>query len=94
MARTSQRSRSPPCRALPAAQFDVDGDGLISYPEFLLVLTLLSIHERDVTTIFDVVDLDGNGLVDAGEFAMVMELLQNMANVHTRRVGRSHKLSR
>lgn len=50
-----------PTAACPDAQFDVDGDGLISYPEFLLVLTLLSIHERDVKTIFDVVDLDGNG---------------------------------
>ncbi|KAG2451387.1 hypothetical protein HYH02_003988 [Chlamydomonas schloesseri] len=74
-------------------QFDVDGDGLISYPEFLLVLTLLSIHERDVKTIFDVVDLDGNGQIDAEEFKAVMELLQAMANVHTSKVGRSHKLS-
>ena len=74
-------------------QFDVDGDGLISYPEFLLVLTLSSIPERDVKTVFEVVDLDGNNMVDAEEFKSVMQLLQNMANVHASAVGRSHKLS-
>lgn len=74
-------------------QFDVDGDGLISYPEFLLVLTLSSIPERDVKTVFEVVDLDGNNVVDAEEFKSVMQLLQNMANVHASAVGRSHKLS-
>ncbi|KXZ48149.1 hypothetical protein GPECTOR_30g245 [Gonium pectorale] len=74
-------------------QFDVDGDGLISYPEFLLVLTLLSIHERDVKIIFDVVDLDSNGYIDVEEFKGVMDLLQAMANVHAAKVGRSSKLS-
>lgn len=33
------------------------------------------------------------GQIDAEEFKAVMELLQAMANVHTSKVGRSHKLS-
>ncbi|EFJ50876.1 hypothetical protein VOLCADRAFT_103668 [Volvox carteri f. nagariensis] len=74
-------------------EFDVDGDGLISYPEFLLLLILLSIPGKDVKTIFDVVDLDGNGQIDRDEFKSVMELLGSMANVHTSPVGRSKKLS-
>ncbi|GLC44097.1 hypothetical protein PLESTB_000929600 [Pleodorina starrii] len=73
-------------------QFDVDGDGTISYPEFLLLLTLLSIPGKDVKTIFDVVDLDSNGYLDKSEFMVVVELLQGMANVHTSSVGRSKKL--
>ncbi|GIL46976.1 hypothetical protein Vafri_3832 [Volvox africanus] len=74
-------------------QFDVDGDGLISYPEFLLLLTLVSIPGKNVKTFFDVVDLDGNGYVDKEEFKVVVDLLSDMANVHTSMVGRSKKLS-
>lgn len=33
-------------------QFDLNGDGLLSYWEFLLVLTLLSIPEEDAAIIF------------------------------------------
>uniref|UniRef100_A0A7S2QT81 EF-hand domain-containing protein n=1 Tax=Chlamydomonas chlamydogama TaxID=225041 RepID=A0A7S2QT81_9CHLO len=69
-------------------QFDVDGDGLISYLEYLLVLTLLSIPENDVKTIFNVVDLDSNGVLDAEEFAAIIKLLQNMASVQAGSVGR------
>ncbi|GIL70716.1 hypothetical protein Vretifemale_1423 [Volvox reticuliferus] len=87
------RSRWNKCQSSFLQQFDVDGDGLISYPEFLLLLTLVSIPGKDVTTIFDVVDLDGNGYVDREEFEVVMDLLSNMANVHTSMVGRSKKLT-
>ena len=74
-------------------QFDVDGDGLMSFSEFLLVLTLLSIHEHDVQIIFDVVDLDNNGVIDKDEFKQVVDLLQSLAHVHTSKVTRSHKVS-
>lgn len=33
-------------------KFDINGDGLMSFGEFQLVLTLLSIPEGDVATIF------------------------------------------
>lgn len=62
-------------------QFDTDGDGLLSFPEFITMLTLLSIPITDVQTIFDVVDLDSSGTIDVDEFFSVMELLRSKAGV-------------
>lgn len=70
-------------------QFDVDGDGRMSYTEFLLVLTLMSISENDVKTIFDVVDIDNSGYIDSEEFKSIIEMLQSMANVESNKPTRS-----
>lgn len=41
--------------------FDMDGDNLISFYEYLMVLTLLSIPLRHIEVVFDIVDADDNG---------------------------------
>lgn len=64
-------------------KFDLDGDGLLAFPEFQLVVTLLSIPEEDVNVVFDAVDLDGNGTIDAAEFDAIMKLLQIKARTHS-----------
>lgn len=57
-------------------QFDVDGDGLLSYQEFLLVLALLSVPLRDMQSIFTMMDTDGNGTVEKAEFCRVIDSLE------------------
>jgi len=47
---------------------DVDGDGLYSYSEFSLFLTLLTCDERQFDTTFKMFDLDGSGTVERNEF--------------------------
>ena len=47
---------------------DVDGDGLYSYSEFSLFLTLLTCDERQFEITFKMFDLDGSGTVERNEF--------------------------
>ncbi|MEW5299437.1 MAG: hypothetical protein WDW36_002455 [Sanguina aurantia] len=68
--------------------FDIDGDGLISFYEYLLVLTLISIPLADLHIIFAVVDADGDGSIDAEEFQAVISQLQAIANIHGVKHGR------
>ena len=42
--------------------FDMDGDDLISFYEYLTVLTILSLPLKHLQIIFDIVDIDDNGL--------------------------------
>lgn len=56
--------------------FDLDGDNLISFHEYLMVLILLSIPLRDIEVIFDVVDLDDNGVIDRDEFQRLMDKIK------------------
>eukprot|EP00879_Flechtneria_rotunda_P032318 GHRR01035501.1.p1 GENE.GHRR01035501.1~~GHRR01035501.1.p1 ORF type:complete len:115 (+),score=24.09 GHRR01035501.1:84-428(+) len=51
--------------------FDHDKDGSISFNEFLLIVVCLSVPEKDVEVVFDVMDLDDNGLIDKDEFLKV-----------------------
>lgn len=62
-------------------RFDVNGDGLISYAEFVLVVNLLAIPEDEVRAVFDVVDVDGSGTIDEREFAAVMRMIERRAGV-------------
>lgn len=72
--------------------FDMDGDGVLSFWEYSLVLTLLSIPEPDVEVIFNVVDLDDSGSIDASEFHEVVNSLQKgrqHSRAPTGRLGRA-----
>eukprot|EP01095_Lingulamoeba_sp_RSL-Kostka_P008490 TRINITY_DN2862_c1_g1_i2.p2 TRINITY_DN2862_c1_g1~~TRINITY_DN2862_c1_g1_i2.p2 ORF type:complete len:461 (+),score=156.53 TRINITY_DN2862_c1_g1_i2:41-1423(+) len=55
---------------------DQDGDGLISFGEFIFFITLLSIPEKYIHVAFKMFDGDGNGTVDSDEFVEVMKYLR------------------
>jgi hypothetical protein len=63
------------------SNFDIDGDGVLAFTEFLLVLTLISIPKMDVHIIFDIMDADQSGFVDAKEFDVIVKRLQDKANL-------------
>lgn len=44
---------------------------LISFPEYVVTVLLLSIPEDEVHAVFDLMDMDGNGTLDAQEFLQV-----------------------
>ncbi|KAJ8517992.1 hypothetical protein ON010_g18258 [Phytophthora cinnamomi] len=50
---------------------DADGDGLISYPEYMFFNTLLAIPERQFELAFKMFDTDDNGKLDHREFKQV-----------------------
>ncbi|KAJ7969213.1 calcium uptake protein 1-like, mitochondrial-like [Quillaja saponaria] len=66
--------------------FDTNNDGLISFPEYIFFVTLLSIPESSFTVAFKMFDLNNNGAIDRGEFKKVMALMrsQNRQGAHHR----------
>eukprot|EP01027_Heterolobosea_sp_BB2_P009034 GEZU01013376.1.p1 GENE.GEZU01013376.1~~GEZU01013376.1.p1 ORF type:complete len:327 (-),score=98.37 GEZU01013376.1:37-1017(-) len=59
--------------------FDIDGDGLISFPEYVFFITLLSVPENKVRIAFQMFDLDGSGAIDKEEFKHVMEVMRTQS---------------
>eukprot|EP00735_Rhodelphis_limneticus_P002409 TRINITY_DN1326_c0_g1::TRINITY_DN1326_c0_g1_i1::g.20121::m.20121 TRINITY_DN1326_c0_g1::TRINITY_DN1326_c0_g1_i1::g.20121 ORF type:complete len:412 (-),score=97.12,sp/Q9SZ45/MICU_ARATH/37.50/3e-70,EF-hand_1/PF00036.27/2.1e-05,EF-hand_1/PF00036.27/1.3e-08,EF-hand_1/PF00036.27/0.059,EF-hand_1/PF00036.27/0.035,EF-hand_1/PF00036.27/1.9e+03,EF-hand_1/PF00036.27/2.5e-05,EF-hand_7/PF13499.1/1.5e-06,EF-hand_7/PF13499.1/5.5e-08,EF-hand_7/PF13499.1/0.00053,EF-hand_7/PF13499.1/0.15,EF-hand_7/PF13499.1/0.001, len=57
--------------------FDVDGDGLISFSEYLFFITLLSIPDNHLKIAFKMFDVDGSGQVDRDEFKAMMTVMRN-----------------
>ncbi|GAB4832760.1 hypothetical protein Ancab_006777 [Ancistrocladus abbreviatus] len=66
--------------------FDTDGDGLISFAEYIFLVTLLSIPESSFSVAFKMFDLDHNGEIDREEFKKVMGLMRTY-----NRQGRQHR---
>lgn len=57
--------------------FDTNNDGLISFPEYIFFVTLLSIPESSFNVAFKMFDLDHNGEIDREEFKKVMTLMRS-----------------
>ncbi|CAM9263019.1 unnamed protein product [Pylaiella littoralis] len=63
------------------AMVDIDGDGLISYEEYMLFRTLLSLPQRKLSIAFRMFDRDDSGAVDSEELESFMEVLRRETNV-------------
>ena len=74
--RRSVSARHPANRVPSAEMFfqmaDMDGDGLIAYPEYLLFLTLLATPEYHWKIAFKLFDVNGDGTVSKEEFQKIM----------------------
>ncbi|KAK1276904.1 hypothetical protein QJS04_geneDACA003746 [Acorus gramineus] len=57
--------------------FDTNNDGLISFPEYIFFVTLLSIPESSFSAAFKMFDLDHNGEIEREEFKKVMALMRS-----------------
>ncbi|KAH7546285.1 hypothetical protein FEM48_Zijuj01G0184000 [Ziziphus jujuba var. spinosa] len=57
--------------------FDTNNDGLISFPEYIFFVTLLSIPESSFSVAFKMFDIDNNGEIDREEFKKVMALMKS-----------------
>ncbi|XP_008775754.2 calcium uptake protein, mitochondrial [Phoenix dactylifera] len=66
--------------------FDTNNDGLISFPEYIFFVTLLSIPISSFSVTFKMFDLDTNGEIEREEFKKVMALLRSY-----NRQGASHR---
>ncbi|DBB15580.1 TPA: hypothetical protein ACH3X3_003794 [Trebouxia sp. C0006] len=68
--------------------FDVDGDGLISYTEYLLLITFLSIPVEDVRMIFEMFDSNDDSTMDIKEFETITSNLRRQGkNAGVTRTG-------
>eukprot|EP01138_Halocafeteria_seosinensis_P009759 gb/GECG01009970.1/.p1 GENE.gb/GECG01009970.1/~~gb/GECG01009970.1/.p1 ORF type:complete len:528 (+),score=62.20 gb/GECG01009970.1/:1-1584(+) len=56
---------------------DQDLDGLISYSEFILLLSVLSIKTSRALTLFKVLDTSGDGKLDQHEFQLLLSTIRN-----------------
>ncbi|CAM9950051.1 unnamed protein product, partial [Sphacelaria rigidula] len=70
---------------------DVDGDGLISYEEFMLFRTLIAIPKRKLAIAFRMFDRDDSGTIDWFEFEAFMNVLKRQTNVGRTEVERQHR---
>eukprot|EP00882_Tetradesmus_deserticola_P020479 GHRQ01022126.1.p1 GENE.GHRQ01022126.1~~GHRQ01022126.1.p1 ORF type:complete len:497 (+),score=187.27 GHRQ01022126.1:565-2055(+) len=61
--------------------FDNDQDGRIDFNEFVLIVICLSVPEKDIEVVFDVMDLDNNGVIDEQEFRQVLAQLERRAGI-------------
>ncbi|XP_058757938.1 calcium uptake protein, mitochondrial-like [Vicia villosa] len=66
--------------------FDTNNDGLISFPEYIFFVTLLSIPESSFSVAFKMFDIDNNGEIDREEFKKVMTLMRSQ-----NRQGANHR---
>ncbi|RHN70607.1 putative EF-hand domain pair protein [Medicago truncatula] len=57
--------------------FDVNGDGLISFREYLFLVTLLSIPESNFSAVFKMFDMDNDGEIDKEEFKRVVASMRS-----------------
>jgi Ca2+-binding EF-hand superfamily protein len=56
---------------------DSDGDGLISFQEYIFFNALLQIPRQSIETAFRMFDSDGSGTVDRSEFIQMMSVIES-----------------
>jgi len=56
---------------------DADGDGLISFKEYIFFQALLQIPAPAIETAFRMFDSDGSGAIDRGEFLQMMNVIES-----------------
>lgn len=75
---------------------DLNGDGLISYHEYIFFMTMLSLPPSRFKVAFEMFDLDGNGSLDQKEFASMIGVLKAKsamgASSHSSAVSSSNKV--
>ena len=80
---TPTRSTSPTSRRHQQAAkrlfqlVDLDGDGLISYHEYIFFMTMLSLPPSRFKVAFEMFDLDSSGSLDQKEFSAMIEVLKS-----------------
>ena len=60
-------------------RFDVEGDGLISFAEFIFFTTLLAIPPGEISAAFRMFDADSSGSLDRDEFRAMMRVLRSQS---------------
>jgi Ca2+-binding EF-hand superfamily protein len=55
---------------------DMNGDGLVSFHEYIFVTTVMSIPESRIRVAFDMFDLDGDQELDQEEFSALIEVFK------------------
>lgn len=55
---------------------DMNGDGLVSFHEYIFVTTIMSIPESRIRVAFDMFDLDGDQELDHEEFSALIEVFK------------------
>ncbi|CAM9332441.1 unnamed protein product, partial [Discosporangium mesarthrocarpum] len=73
------------------AMVDVDGDGLISYDEFMLFHTLLAVPPKQLGVAFCMFDRNGSGTIDLTEFCTLMAVMRGSTNAGRSETPRHHK---
>ncbi|KYR00347.1 hypothetical protein DLAC_03090 [Tieghemostelium lacteum] len=78
---TSTKSKTLKIKEIPLSFkiADIDGDGLISYGEFLFFSTLLSIPQNSAAIAFKIMDINQDNSIDAQEFMGILKILQNQS---------------
>ena len=66
--------------------------GLISFSDYIFLLTVLSTSRRHFEIAFKMFDLNGDGNVDAKEFEVVTNLMKNQSSMGARH--RDHSVSK
>ncbi|EGG14948.1 putative protein serine/threonine kinase [Cavenderia fasciculata] len=60
---------------------DVDGDGLISFSEFIFFSTLLSIPQNSARIAFKIMDINHDNSIDIQEFSRMINILKSQSNI-------------
>lgn len=64
---------------------DSDGNGLMDFTEFMLLLVVLAVPDGDAMTLFDVLDLDGSKSLEPDEFDQLMKTMGKNVNMAAQR---------